>query len=236
MNLYQNYSGVYDQFQPDYELFFQVIEETIQKYTHNPQSFLELACGTGNILHHYADKYEIVGIDISVSMLEQARKKLPNVPLFDMNMADFNLGRKFDIAVCMYDSINHLLKYEDWVTTFKCVRNHLNPGGVFLFDMNTVERLDRLSQSQGFVQQKDDAYLIMVVHKVAENLINWNVKIFQLVKENLYKLDEDNIKETSFSLFQITRDLETLFRKVHTQTIGDGTNMIRGRTFIICQV
>jgi len=234
MNLYQKYSGVYDLFQTNYERFFQVIEETIQEYSHNPKSLLELACGTGNILQHFVNKYEISGIDISASMLEQAKKKLPYVPLYEMNMANFRLGRKFDVVLCMYDSINHLLEYEDWIMMFKCVHNHLNPGGVFIFDMNTLERLDRLSQIPGFVQQKDDVYLIMKVNKLAKNVTNWNVKIFQKLKDNQYELGEDNIKETSFSPKIVKMDLEKLFGKVHIRTFEDGLN--RDRIFFVCQV
>jgi ubiquinone/menaquinone biosynthesis C-methylase UbiE len=234
MNIYQKYSGVYDLFLPNYERFFQVIEETIQEYSHNPQSLLELACGTGNILQHFVNKYEVSGIDISTSMLEQAKKKLPDVPLYEMDMANLKLGRKFDVVVCMYDSINHLLEYKDWIMMFKCVHNHLNPGGVFIFDMNTSERLDRLAQLPGFVQQKEDVYLIMRVNKMADNVVNWNVKIFQKLKDNQYELGEDNIKETSFPPKIVKMDLEKLFAKVHILTFEDEPNS--DRIFFACQV
>lgn len=237
LSLYQNFSRVYDLFITDqYEWYFRFIEETIREYAHNPRSLLELGCGTGNILQHFIHRYEISGLDISASMLEQARKKLPKVPLFEMSMADFSLGRKYDVVICLYDSINHLLKYEDWIMTFKCVRNHLNPGGILIFDMNNLERLDRLSQSPGFVHQKDNVYLIMRVNKVADNLINWNVKIFQKVRGNLYELSEDNIQETSFSLQQVNQDLETLFNNVHMLTFDSGPPLVRERAFFICQV
>jgi len=235
MNLYQHFSEVYDLFISDYEWCLRFIKETIREYADNPRSLLELACGTGNLLQHFIDEYEISGIDISASMLAQAKKKLPNVPLFEMNMADFKLNRKFDLIICMFDSINHLLSYEDWLKTFSCVRNHLNPGGVFMFDMNTLERLDRISQSPGFMQQKDDVYLNMKVTKIDENAWNWNVKIFKRVRDNLYELNEDNIKEASFSLQKVKQDLEMSFGKVRIRTYEDGPNSVIGRTFFICQ-
>ena len=235
MNLYQYYSEVYDLFNSDYDWCLRFIKETIREYADNPRSLLELACGTGNLLQHFIDEYEISGIDISASMLAQAKKKLPNAPLFQMNMADFKLNRKFDLVICMFDSINHLLSYEDWLKTFSCVRNHLNPGGVFMFDMNTLERLDHLSKSPGLMQEKYGVYLNVKVTKTAENVINWNIRIFKRVRDNLYELNEDNIEEISFSLEKVKQDLEMLFRKVRIRTYEDGPSIVRGRNFFVCQ-
>jgi 2-polyprenyl-3-methyl-5-hydroxy-6-metoxy-1,4-benzoquinol methylase len=233
---YQHYSEVYDLFKPNYDLFFEFIEEAIQDYADNPQSLLELACGTGNILQHFASKYEISGLDVSASMLEQARKKLPDVPLFQENMASFDLNKRYDVILCMFDSINHVLKYENWIKTFKCVRNHLNPRGIFVFDMNTLERLNRLAQSSGLFQQEADSYIAMKLTKKGKNITNWNVKIFQRVQDNLYEMSEDNIEETSFSPRKVEEDLKTLFAEVRLCTIENETNIARGRIFFICKM
>jgi len=234
MDQYKNFSKVYDIFSANYDWCFEFIEEAIRDYVDNPRSLLELACGTGNVLKHFADKYEVSGLDISSSMLEKARKKIPDVPLFQKNIADFSLDRKYDVVLCMYDSINHVLEYENWVRTFRCAANHLNPGGIFLFDMNTLERLDRLSQSLGSLQQEDDSYIAMKLTKKDKNITNWNVKVFQRVKDNLYEMSEDNIEETSFSPQKVEEDLKTLFGKVHLRMSEKG-NTVRGRVFFICQ-
>ena len=236
MEQYDNFSRVYDLFSTNYDWCYTFIEEAMRDYADNPKSILELACGTGNVIHHFAGKYEVSGLDISASMLELARKKLPDVPLFQMNMTDFSLDRKYDVILCMYDSINHLLQYEDWIKTFECVRNHLNPRGILVFDMNTMERLDRLAQSPGVLQQEGDSYIAVRLIKKDKNIMNWNVKIFQHVKDNLYEMSEDNIEETSFSPQKVEEDLKTLFTEVHLCTIENGTNMVRGRVFFICEI
>jgi len=236
MDQYKNLSEVYDLLSTNYDRFFEFIEEAIRDHAANPRSILELACGTGNILRHFAGRYEVSGLDISVSMLDQARKKLPDVPLFRMNMSDFSLYRKYDVILCMFDSINHILKYENWLKTFKCVRNHLNHGGIFVFDMNTPERLDRLAQSPGFLQQEVDSYISMKLTKTDKGITNWNVKIFQRVKDNLYEMSEDNIKETSFSPQKVEEDLKKLFAEVHLLTIENGINTVKDRVFFICKM
>ena len=105
-----------------------------------------------------------------------------------------------------------------------------------MFDMNTMERLDYIAQSPGMLQQENDCYIAMKLTKEDENIANWNVKIFQHVKENLYELSEDNITETSFPPQQVEEDLKTLFSEVQLCTIEDGTNIVRGRVFFICKV
>ncbi len=235
MDQYKNFSTVYDIFSTNYDLFLGFIEEVIRDYAFNPRSILELACGTGNILYQFTGRYEVAGLDISTSMLEQARKKLPDTPLFQKDMADFNLDKKYDVILCMYDSINHILKYENWLNVFRCVRNHLNPLGIFMFDMNTIERLDRLVKSPVFLHQEADYYIAMKLTKKDKNIINWNVKIFYPVKDNLYEMREDNIEETSFSLQKIEEDLRALFTEVHLRTIENGTGIVDGRVFFICK-
>jgi SAM-dependent methyltransferase len=235
MDRYKNFSKVYDIFSTNYDWCLGFIEDVIRDYAVNPKSILELACGTGNILCNFAGRYEVAGLDISTSMLEQARKKLPDVPLFQMDMADFNLENKYDVILCMYDSINHILKYENWLNVFRCVRNHLNPLGIFIFDMNTLERLDRLTKSPVYLHQEANFYIAMNLTKKDKKIFNWNVKIFYPVKDNLYEMREDNIEETSFSLQKIEEDLRTLFSEVSLRTIEKGTSTVDGRVFFICK-
>ena len=234
-NLYENFSKVYDLFSSNYDSFIQFIEAAIKEYVQNPKSLLELACGTGNILQHFVDKYEVSGLDISAPMLKQAKEKLPDVPFYEMNMADFQLNQRYDVVLCMYDSINYLLDYRDWISTFRCVMNHLNPRGIFIFDMNTQEKLDRLAGWPAGVQQVGDNYLIVKVTKAERNAVNWNLKVFQKVKDKLYEFGEDNNKQVAFSQQKVNEELQTLFRKVEIRTVDDGTNNMRGRVFFVCQ-
>ena len=233
--LHANYSRVYDLFNSNYDSFYNFIEAAIKEYHQNPKSLLELACGTGNILQHFVDMYEVAGLDISAAMLEQAKRKLPDIPFYEMNMADFQLDRRYDVVLCMYDSINYLLRYEDWASTFRHVYNHLNPRGIFIFDMNTQEKLDRLARFPAGVQQIGDNYMIVKVTKDDNNVFNWNVKVFQKAGNNLYEFGEDNNKQIAFSQQKVNEELQTLFADVQIRTLDDGTNTMRDRVFFICQ-
>ncbi len=108
------------------------------------QEVLDLACGTGTPTRLLLERgYRVVGVDRSVAMLREARKKLgPSVPLIAADLRKFALRRQFDAAICLFDSINNLLTELELSQAFENVRRHLRNGGVFVFDINTIHALE----------------------------------------------------------------------------------------------
>ena len=93
-------------------------------------TLLEVACGTGEIIAALASGYQVSGLDISPSMLDVARKKLPEgTPLHVADMSRFRLNVKFDAIICVYHGINHLLDFSAWESFFGCAYRHLNEIG-----------------------------------------------------------------------------------------------------------
>ncbi|MGH9754361.1 MAG: class I SAM-dependent DNA methyltransferase [Blastocatellia bacterium] len=119
------------------------IHDLIQQHKPEAKTLLELACGTGAILKRLSKYYQVAGLDISFEMLSVARKKLPGAPLVHADMVTFELGQKFDVIICVFDSINHILSFADWGKVFRRVARHLAQGGLFLFDINTERKLQR---------------------------------------------------------------------------------------------
>ncbi len=105
---------------------------------------LDLACGTGTPTQILLQRgYHLVGVDRSVAMLREARKKLgPQVPLIAADLRRFALRKQFDAVICLFDSMNNLLTEMELSQAFDNVRRHLREGGVFVFDMNTVYALE----------------------------------------------------------------------------------------------
>ena len=85
---------------------------------------LEIACGTGTIMGFLSASYDVTGLDRSRPMLAVARKKLPHVRFFRQDMTSFRIARRFDAIVCVFDSINHLLRFADWRKVFRRVAWH----------------------------------------------------------------------------------------------------------------
>ncbi len=101
---------------------------------------LELCCGTGRLtLPLLKAGFDVTGLDFTESMLERARAKaqaqsLPS-PLLFGDMRDFALGRRFALVFIPFNSIQNTYTVDDVERIFACVREHLQPGGTFAFDV-----------------------------------------------------------------------------------------------------
>ncbi|WP_409493533.1 class I SAM-dependent DNA methyltransferase [Amycolatopsis sp. cmx-11-12] len=98
-------------------------------------SLLDVACGTGSHLLHFREELDDVeGLEISGRMLALAETKLPGVRLYQSDMREFDLGRKFDVVTCLFSSIAHLPTVDDLNSALRSFARHLNPGGVVLVE------------------------------------------------------------------------------------------------------
>lgn len=107
-----------------------------------PRLVLDLACGTGTLCALLADRgYDMTGIDLSAEMLAVARERCPeDVLLLLQDMTDFELYGTVGAVLCSFDSLNHLTGKGQLDRCFALVHNYLDPGGLFIFDMNTPKR------------------------------------------------------------------------------------------------
>jgi SAM-dependent methyltransferase len=119
---------------PHYDQFLAAAE----RYYGLPiRSVLDLACGTGVVSRQVAQRGgSVVGIDSNPAMLDQARRRTSecNVRYMQADFRNFRLDESFDATVCGGDSLNYVETPEELAQVFDCVRRHLRPGGVFVFD------------------------------------------------------------------------------------------------------
>lgn len=103
-------------------------------------SLLDLGCGTGTlILNLKINGFKVSGLDNSETIIEIAREKTKiNHQLIDYyldDMVDFKIDKKFDVMTCYFDTINHLESLSQVHKMMHNVAEHLNPGGLFIFDV-----------------------------------------------------------------------------------------------------
>jgi SAM-dependent methyltransferase len=118
----------------DYEAAVRDIETTLGRHAPHARSLLDVGCGTGRHLELLRERYEVEGLDLNPTMLELARERCPDVPFHEADMADFDLGRSFDVVTCMFSSIGYVRTEERMRAAILCMRRHLNPGGVLLIE------------------------------------------------------------------------------------------------------
>jgi len=108
------------------------------------KTVLELASGSGVMAQKLKDKgYDIIASDISKEMMEAAKANYDGEYLI-LDMTNYNLNKKFDLILCICDSINYLRL--DQISDFlKCAKKHLNKNGRIIFDMHSIKRIDEFS-------------------------------------------------------------------------------------------
>jgi len=136
------------------------VEDLWERFHTAPRTVLDVACGTGNVLLELKERhYDVAGVDYSATMIEEARRKAgAGVEIFCQDVRALDVGRSFDAAVCLFDSLNYLLEEEHLQQAFASVRRHLNPGALFTWDMNTIHALEAGMFNQQGREDPDLAY------------------------------------------------------------------------------
>ena len=211
-NSYETFGLYYDEIVGDQSEFVDQLSLLIKKHCPKIKDVLEIACGTGSILKALSKKYSVSGLDQSELMLAQAAQKIPSASLYQSDMRSFDLGTQFELVVCIYDSINHLGSLSDWKKTFRSVRQHLEAGGFFIFDINTLYRLEKLSQEEASAHELGESVYILDVQKKRKNSFEWNARLFTPVDGDLYSSIEGVIPESAYPTEKVLEALKPYFK------------------------
>ena len=143
MSNYNVFSLFYDSFTTDvkYADRTEYILSLFDKFDRRPALMLDLACGTGNFSVEFAKKgIEVIGVDISEDMLFVAQEKnaeLENPVMYICQPAqELELYGTVDGAVCLLDSLNHIINYDDFKKAIARTALFLEPERLFIFDLN----------------------------------------------------------------------------------------------------
>lgn len=118
------------------------LHRLVQRRRPVARTWLDLCCGTGALLELVAAHgYEVTGIDRSPAQLRHARRRAPTARLHRCDVRELNLGARYDVITCLFDSLNYLTTLHDLERALRRARRHLAPGGLFVFDVNTFEGL-----------------------------------------------------------------------------------------------
>ena len=139
----------------DYEQWADFVEECFHRHSKIPvELMLDLACGTGRmttVLHRRG--YDMIGIDGSSDMLNEAFLRSENMDILylQQDMRDFELYGTVSAVTCCLDSMNYLVDDGDLVRAIRNIRLYLEPGGLFLFDMNTPYKFEHIYGSEAYI-------------------------------------------------------------------------------------
>ncbi len=186
MGAYEALAVCYDRLtnDVDYQAVVDFYFEILRREGVTPRTAVDLACGTGSVARILAGKgLRVIGVDLSEEMLTVARQKAEKdeqAPWFICQpLQRLHLYRGVDLAVCALDSLNYITDPRDCAQAIGRIYRALNPGGVFIFDVNTPEKL-RAMDGQVFLDEDDDVYCVWRGEfDEAENICSYGMDLFQ---------------------------------------------------------
>lgn len=196
----------------DYISWVNYLEKIFQKFEVKPVLIADLGCGTGNISLEFARRNkEVIGIDISEEMLgiakEKANRENIDILLLNQDMTKFELYGTVDCIISTMDSINHITNTNKLRKTFDLVNNYLNPGGLFVFDINTHHKLKNILADNVFYDVNEEcSYIWQCSYNNKTNCNTFDLTVF-LRSGELYRRRDDSFDERAYTEEEMTEYL-----------------------------
>lgn len=199
MEAYGAFASVYDIFQDNinYGEWAGYLGERLLEYGIADGLVLELGCGTGTVTELFAEKgYDMIGVDNSEEMLAEAMEKRVesghDILYLLQDMQEFELYGTVRAVVSVCDSLNYITEEEDLLQVFSLVNNYLDPGGIFIFDMNTVYKYQEMLGDSTIAENRDEGSFIWENSYDPETGINvYELALFLPREDGLYEKCEE---------------------------------------------
>lgn len=195
----------------DYKAVVAFYNEILKQERLHPRTAVDLACGTGSVALLLAKQgLEVIGVDLSEDMLTQAAQKswgMENGPRFVcQDLGQLRLGRGVDLAVCALDSLDYITEPKDCAKAIRRIYKALNPGGIFIFDVNTPRKL-RAMDGQVFLDEDDEVYCVWRGEfDQQSNICSYGMDLFQRRGEYWLRSFEEH-REYAYEQEQLTEYL-----------------------------
>lgn len=239
LDAYTDFASVYDTFMDEtpYEEWAEFIHELIKEYgisevfgrdlqgencsdkqkvlDSERNLVLDLGCGTGTLTELlYRRGYDMIGVDYSQDMLNIAMEKKAesgsDILYLCQDMRELDLYSTVGTVISACDSVNYLLEAEEVEETFRRVNNYLYPGGIFIFDFNTVYKYEQIIGDTTIAENRENCSFIWENYYHEEERINeYDLTIFVQEKEELFR----RFSETHYQRGYTLEEMKALVEK-----------------------
>lgn len=210
---YEKTALIYDSLMShvDYAKWAHYLIRIFKKHEIWPESILDIACGTGSLIEKLAGRgFNCTGIDYSRQMVKLAAKKLKrlDIPLITGDMSNIPVTGKFDVLLCLYDSMNYLESIDSIVQCAQEAVKLLNPNGMFIFDLCTEHNC--MEYFDGYYQNGSTGTFSYVRKSMYdfERKIQYND--FVIVKSRSGAVSREKHVQHIFSIEEAALQLETV--------------------------
>lgn len=211
MEAYTSFAEVYDRFMDNipYKDWCEYVIGLLNEYEIREGLILDLGCGTGSLTELLADRgYDMIGVDNSQDMLQIAMDKREqsgkDILYLMQDMREFELYGTVRAVISICDCMNYILEYEDMVEVFRLVNNYLDPGGIFIFDLNTIYKYETLMGDSTIAEDREECSFIWDNYYDKETKINeYDLSLFIRQEEDLYRKYTENHYQRAYSLEEV---------------------------------
>ena len=208
MEAYTSFASVYDQFMDNvpYVEWAEYLHSLMEEYQVRDGIVLDLGCGTGTMTELLAGYgYDMIGVDLSEEMLDAAIQKRNgsghNILYLLQDMREFELYGTVRAVVSVCDSINYITETEDLEQVFRLVNNYLDPGGVFIFDMNTPYKYRELLGERTIAENREEGSFIWEnYYDEAQQVNQYDLTVFVREPDGRYRKFEETHFQRAYGL------------------------------------
>ena len=217
---YSALAPVYDRLNDtvDYAAWADFIEACFGRFAEPKKgaSVLDLGCGTGTMTIELAKRgYDLTALDHSEDMLAEADTRARDEGLKDIlflcgDMCSFELYGTVDHIICCLDGINHLTDREDLLACFSLVANYLNPGGLFIFDLNTPYKFKTTYADRDYILE-DDGVMCCWRNRLNKkgDVVTFYLTVYEENEDGTWERTDGEERERAYGLRSIKNALES---------------------------
>lgn len=224
MEAYTGFAQVYDTFMDNvpYEEWTDYYKEILREHGIMDGIVLDLGCGTGSMTELLAEQgYDMIGVDNSEEMLDLAMEKRAasgqDILYLLQDMRKFELYGTVRAVISACDSVNYLTEPGDLVKVFSLVNNYLDPGGIFVFDLNTVYKYQEILGEQTIAEDREECSFIWDNFYDEEEMINeYDLTIFVQEDGELFRRYCETHYQRAYSL----ETVKTLIEKAGMEVLA----------------
>ena len=221
-DIYGSFACVYDKFMDNvpYKEWGKYLKSLLEEQGISDGLMLELGCGTGSLTEILADAgYDMIGVDLSADMLDIAMEKREqsgnNILYLLQDMREFELYGTVRAVVSICDCMNYILEEEDLLEVFCLANNYLDPGGIFVFDMNTPYKYREVIGNTTIAENREEGSFIWENCFDEESQVNeYALTLFIKEEDDLYRKHEEFHYQKAYEPERVKELLEEAGLKV----------------------
>ena len=214
MEAYGGFAQVYDMFMDnvDYHQWCSYAITLLHRYGMQDGTLVEIGCGTGTGTMLFAKAgYDMIGIDISQEMLEiaESKKESEDIVYVLQDATELELPFPVPAMVSIGDSMNYITDYGDFMQVLKKVRQFLEPGGIFVFDLKTKKYFSDIGETTIAEDREECSFIWENYFDEETNINEYYLSVFVRGEDGRYDKYEEEHFQRAYTLAEVKKAVET---------------------------